>query len=64
MPTSPAPIITSIMMTWLFCGIIIWLFCGAIGAAIANVKNRNVGEGFLLGALLGVIGVIIVICLP
>jgi hypothetical protein len=41
-----------------------WLFCAAIAAAIAHAKNRNVGEGFLWGALLGVVGVIIVICLP
>ena len=43
--------------------ILIWLFCAAVAAAIAHVKNRNVGEGFLWGALLGVIGVIIVLCL-
>ena len=29
----------------------------AIAAAIAHVKNRNVGEGPLWGALLGVVGV-------
>jgi Protein of unknown function (DUF2510) len=44
--------------------ILLWLFCAAIAAAIAHTKNRNVGEGFLWGALLGVIGVIIVLCLP
>lgn len=42
--------------------ILIWLFCAAGAAAIAHVKNRNVGEGFLWGALLGGIGVIIVLC--
>lgn len=44
--------------------IIIWLFCGAVAAAIGHTKNRNVGASFLLGALLGVLGVIIVIFLP
>jgi hypothetical protein len=39
--------------------ILIWLFCGAISAAIAHLKQRNVGAGFLCGALLGVIGIII-----
>lgn len=43
--------------------ILLWLFCAAIAAAIAHTKNRNVGEGFLWGALLGVIGVIIVLFL-
>jgi uncharacterized membrane protein HdeD (DUF308 family) len=37
--------------------ILLWLFCAAIAAAIAHVKNRNVGEGPLWGALLGVVGV-------
>jgi hypothetical protein len=44
--------------------ILLWLFSAAVAAAIAHTKNRNVGEGFLWGALLGVIGVIIVLCLP
>jgi Protein of unknown function (DUF2510) len=44
--------------------ILSWLFCAAIAAATTHTKNRNVGEGFLWGALLGVVGVIIVLCLP
>jgi len=44
--------------------VLLWLFCAAIAAAIAHTKNRDVGEGFLWGALLGVIGVIVVLCLP
>jgi Protein of unknown function (DUF2510) len=44
--------------------ILLWLFSAAVAAAIAHTKNRDVGEGFLWGALLGVIGVIVVLCLP
>jgi hypothetical protein len=44
--------------------IVFWLFCAAISAAIGHAKNRNIGESFLWGALLGVIGVIVVLCLP
>ena len=44
--------------------VIVGLFCGAITAAIGHTKNRNVGAFFLLGALLGVIGVIIALFLP
>ena len=41
--------------------IIFWcLICGAGGAAIAQAKNHRAWEGFLCGALLGVIGIIIV----
>jgi hypothetical protein len=32
--------------------IVFWLFYAGISAAIANVKHRSVGEGFLWGALL------------
>jgi Protein of unknown function (DUF2510) len=42
--------------------ILMWLFSAAVAAAIAHTKNRNVGEGFLWGALLGAIGVIVVLC--
>jgi hypothetical protein len=41
--------------------IVIWLICGAIAAAIGQKKNFNVAHSFVPGALLGVIGVIIVI---
>ncbi len=44
--------------------IVIWLICGAIAAGIGQAKNRPVGESFVLGLLLGIIGVIIVILLP
>ena len=36
------------------------LVCGAIGAVIAHVKNQSVREGLLLGAFLGIYGVIAV----
>jgi hypothetical protein len=44
--------------------IVLSALCGGIGCAINQSKNRSGGEGFLLGALLGIIGVIIVLCLP
>lgn len=44
--------------------IVIWLFCGAVAAAISHVHNRGAAQGFLWGALLGVIGLIVVLCLP
>jgi hypothetical protein len=44
--------------------VVVWLFCGAVTAAIGRAKNRDVGESFLWGALLWVIGVIVVLCLP
>jgi hypothetical protein len=50
-------------MSW-FWIILLCALCGGIGCAINKSKNRSGGEGFLLGALLGVIGIIIVLCLP
>ena len=47
------------LLALLFC-----LFCGAIGAVIAHVKNQSVGEGFSLGAFLGILGLIVVARLP
>lgn len=44
--------------------VVVWLFCGAVSAAIGNTKNRSIGGSFLWGALLGLIGVIVVLCLP
>jgi hypothetical protein len=40
--------------------IVIALICGAIAAVIGQKKNFNVGHSFLLGAVLGVIGILIV----
>jgi hypothetical protein len=41
--------------------IVVSLICGAITATIGQKKNLPVGGSFALGALLGVIGVIIAI---
>jgi hypothetical protein len=41
--------------------IVILLIFGAITAAIGQKKNLPVGQSFALGALLGIIGVVIVI---
>lgn len=48
----------------LFGLIVLCALCGGIACAINQSKNRSGGEGFLLGALLGIIGLIIVLCLP
>ena len=36
--------------------VVVWLICGVISAAIGQRKNLPVGESFLWGALLGIIG--------
>ncbi len=38
----------------------VWLICGGIAAIIGQKKNFNVAHSFLLGAVLGLIGVLIV----
>ncbi|BBY08175.1 hypothetical protein [Mycobacterium noviomagense] len=40
------------------------LICGAIAAVIGSAKNRSVLGSFLLGAFLGLIGVLIVAVVP
>lgn len=40
--------------------LVIWLVCGFLGAAIGNSKRMRAGGGFLLGFLLGPVGLIIV----
>ncbi len=42
--------------------IVLCLICGGISALIAQRKNRSIQDAFILGALLGIIGLIIVIC--
>lgn len=44
--------------------IVLWLIMGGVAAAIGAAKQRSVGSSFLWGALLGVLGVIVVLCLP
>jgi hypothetical protein len=50
-------------MSW-FGIILLCALCGGIGCAINQSKNRSGREGFALGCLLGLIGIIIVLCLP
>jgi ribosomal protein S27E len=42
--------------------IVIWLICGGIAALIGQKKNLPVKDSFIWGALLGIIGVVVVIC--
>lgn len=44
--------------------IIVWLICGIVGALIAQTKNRRPWVGALLGGALGLVGILIVACLP
>lgn len=44
--------------------IVICLITGGIAAAIARAKHTPVGQAFLVGAFLNVIGIIIVACAP
>jgi uncharacterized membrane protein YeaQ/YmgE (transglycosylase-associated protein family) len=44
--------------------IVVCLIFGAIGAAITQRKNRSPWEGFMLGVLLNLIGVVIAAVLP
>jgi hypothetical protein len=44
---------------------LIWgVVCAGISYAVCQSKNRPVSDGLLLGGLLGVIGLVIVLCLP
>jgi hypothetical protein len=42
--------------------IVFWLICAGIAALIGQKKNLPIKDSFTTGALLGIIGVIIVIC--
>lgn len=44
--------------------IIVWIICGAICAMIAGAKGRSGAAFFLLGLLLGPIGVLLAFCTP
>ena len=44
--------------------IVMWLFFAAASARIAHLKNIPISVGLLLGALLGLLGLVIMICLP
>jgi hypothetical protein len=41
--------------------IIFWIFCAIVAGAIGAMKNRT-AEGVLWGSLLGIIGVIVILC--
>lgn len=45
-------------------GFIIAIFCGTIGSYIMDNKGRSAIEGFALGFLLGIIGLLIIAILP
>lgn len=49
--------------SWLLV-VVIWLICATVGSVIAQWKNRNRFEGFILGLLLGLIGIAIESLLP
>ena len=44
--------------------IVLWLFFTVASARIAHLKNIPISVGLLLGALLGLLGLVIVVCLP
>ena len=46
------------LLVLVFLAVAVSLSCGAIGAVIAHVKNQSVGQGFSLGAFLGILGLI------
>jgi hypothetical protein len=50
-------------MSW-FWIILLWAFQGGIACAIMQAKNQSGRDGFVLGALLGPIGIIIALCMP
>lgn len=44
--------------------LVIWLICAGVTAAIASSKGRSGIGWFLIGAVLGIFGIILVACLP
>jgi hypothetical protein len=44
----------------IFITIIIWLVCAIIGASMAGNRGRSTVGGFMLGLLLGLIGIAII----
>jgi pilus assembly protein TadC len=44
--------------------IVMWLFFAAASARLAHLKNIPISVGLLLGALLGLFGFVIMVCLP
>ena len=50
-------------MSW-FWMLVLWGLQGGIACAISQAKNQSGRDGFLMGVLLGPIGIIIALCLP
>ncbi|WP_352827898.1 zinc ribbon domain-containing protein [Mesorhizobium sp. M0830] len=44
--------------------VIFWLICAGVTAAIASSKGRSGFGWFLIGALIGIFGIILIACLP
>ena len=44
--------------------LVIWLICAGVTAAIASSKGRSGVGWFLIGAILGIFGIILIACLP
>lgn len=44
--------------------LIFWMICAAVTAVIASSKGRSGFGWFLIGALIGIFGLILVACLP
>ena len=42
--------------------VVIWLICGGIAVWIGQKKNLPTRDSFIYGAVLGIIGIIIVLC--
>jgi hypothetical protein len=50
-------------VSW-FWMLVLWGLQGGIACAISQAKNQSGRDGFLMGVLLGPIGIIIALCLP
>ena len=46
-------------MTFFFIALVVCLACGALGAAIANSNGASGGLGFVVGFVLGPLGVLV-----
>jgi uncharacterized membrane protein YeaQ/YmgE (transglycosylase-associated protein family) len=48
----------------IFAWLTVWIICAFVAGGISSSKGRPYGEGFIIGLLLGIIGVIVVAVLP
>lgn len=44
--------------------IVVWLICGVIASIIGQSRGRRAGTSFLWGALLGIVGIVVVTVAP